>query len=60
MFWLVVIRVSVALYTLRLCGAIGFDIHPDTATPTETIDIAEVNPPVQIERVRAEPSTLSV
>ena len=49
MFWLVVIGVSVALYTLRLCGAIGFDIHPDTATPTETIDIAEVNPPVQIE-----------
>src|SRR3954470_10218873 len=57
---LVVIGVPVALRALRLCSPIGPDIHPDAPPPTEAIHIAEVNPPVQIKRVGAEPHAWSV
>jgi hypothetical protein len=57
---LVVIGVPVALRALRLCSPIGPDVHPDATPPTEAIDIAEVNPPVQIKRVGAEPYASSV
>lgn len=57
---LVVIRVRVAVRALRLCSPIGPDVHPDATTPAEAIDIAEVNPPVHIKRVGAEPDAWSV
>src|SRR5437762_649682 len=57
---LVVVRVPGALRALRLCRPIGPYVHPDAITPTEPIDITEVNPAVQVKAVGAEPYAWSV
>ncbi len=60
MIRLVVIGVPVALRALRLCRPIGPDVHPDATTPTEAIDIAEVNPAVQIKGVGVVPVVVEI
>ena len=60
MIRLVVVGVPIALRDFWRRIVIRPDVIPDAATPTEPIDITEMHPPVEIERVGTKPYARSV